>query len=79
MRENPYANTGMNPDEGGCAGDTFSMAQTQRFSWEAYEKGSEVPLQADPTTVERLHKSFKVKKENFKERQMGSILEKYGG
>ncbi|NXX71319.1 SLU7 factor, partial [Spizella passerina] len=50
MRENPYANTGKNPDEVGYAGDNFvrytgdtiSMAQTQLFAWEAYDKGSEV-------------------------------------
>uniref|UniRef100_A0A3Q2ZUK5 Pre-mRNA-splicing factor SLU7 n=1 Tax=Kryptolebias marmoratus TaxID=37003 RepID=A0A3Q2ZUK5_KRYMA len=87
MRENPYSNTGMNPDEVGYAGDNFvrysgdtiSMAQTQLFAWEAYEKGSEVHLQADPTKLELLHRSFKVKKEDFKEKQRESILEKYGG
>ncbi|XP_006002644.1 pre-mRNA-splicing factor SLU7 [Latimeria chalumnae] len=87
MRENPYANTGKNPDEVGYAGDNFvrysgdtiSMAQTQMFAWEAYEKGSEVHLQADPTKLELLHKSFKVKKEDFKQQQKESILEKYGG
>ncbi|KAK7922853.1 hypothetical protein WMY93_009755 [Mugilogobius chulae] len=49
MRENPYSNTGMNPDEVGYAGDNFArhsgdtitMAQTQMFAWEAYERGSE--------------------------------------
>uniref|UniRef100_A0A672MS92 Pre-mRNA-splicing factor SLU7 n=1 Tax=Sinocyclocheilus grahami TaxID=75366 RepID=A0A672MS92_SINGR len=43
MRENPYSNTGMNPDEVGYAGDNFvrysgdtiSMAQTQLF-WKRY-------------------------------------------
>uniref|UniRef100_A0A8C6M165 Pre-mRNA-splicing factor SLU7 n=1 Tax=Nothobranchius furzeri TaxID=105023 RepID=A0A8C6M165_NOTFU len=87
MRENPYSNTGMNPDEVGYAGDNFarytgdtiSMAQTQLFAWEAYERGSEVHLQADPTKLELLHRSFKVKKEDFKEEQRESILEKYGG
>lgn len=87
MRENPYYNTGMNPDEVGYAGDNFArysgdtitMAQTQLFAWEAYERGSEVHLQADPTKLELLHKSFKVKKEDFKEKQRDSILEKYGG
>lgn len=49
------------------------------FAWEAYERGSEVHLQADPTKLELLHKSFKVKKEDFKEKQRDSILEKYGG
>lgn len=87
MRENPYANTGKNPDEVDYAGDNFvrysgdtiTMAQTQLFAWEAYEKGSDVHLQADPTKLEVLHKSFKVKKEDFKECQKESILEKYGG
>uniref|UniRef100_H2LLL8 Pre-mRNA-splicing factor SLU7 n=2 Tax=Oryzias latipes TaxID=8090 RepID=H2LLL8_ORYLA len=87
MRENPYSNTGMNPDEVGYAGDNFarysgatiSMAQTQLFAWEAYERGSEVHLQADPTKLELLHRSFRVKKEDFKEEQRESILEKYGG
>ncbi|KAM4554813.1 pre-mRNA-splicing factor SLU7 [Odontesthes bonariensis] len=87
MRENPYSNTGMNPDEVGYAGDNFvrysgdtiTMAQTQLFAWEAYDRGSEVHLQADPTKLELLHCSFKVKKEDFKEMQRESILEKYGG
>uniref|UniRef100_A0A672TBZ4 Pre-mRNA-splicing factor SLU7 n=1 Tax=Sinocyclocheilus grahami TaxID=75366 RepID=A0A672TBZ4_SINGR len=87
MRENPYSNTGQNPEEVGYAGDNFvrysgdtiSMAQTQLFAWEAYEKGSEVHLQADPTKLELLHQSYKVKKDDFKEKQKESILEKYGG
>ncbi|KAL9823763.1 pre-mRNA-splicing factor SLU7-like [Geothlypis trichas] len=87
MRENPYASTGRNPDEVGYAGDNFarytgdaiSMAQTQLFAWEAYHKGSEVHLQADPTKLELLYKSFKAKKEDFKAQQKESILEKYGG
>uniref|UniRef100_A0AAY4CFS7 Pre-mRNA-splicing factor SLU7 n=1 Tax=Denticeps clupeoides TaxID=299321 RepID=A0AAY4CFS7_9TELE len=87
MRENPYSNTGKIPEEVGYAGDNFArytgdtitMAQTQLFAWEAYEKGSEVHLQADPTKLELLHQSFKVKKENFKDMQKASILEKYGG
>ncbi|XP_062332636.1 pre-mRNA-splicing factor SLU7 [Osmerus eperlanus] len=87
MRENPYSNTGMNPDEVGYAGDNFvrysgdtiTMAQTQLFAWEAYDKGSEVHLQADPTKLELLHQSFKVKKEDFKDQQKETILERYGG
>lgn len=46
------------------------------FAWEAYERGSEVHLQADPTKLELLHRSFKVKKEDFKEEQREGILEK---
>ena len=56
IRENPYVNAGKNPDEVSYAGDNFvrytgdtiSMAQTQLFAWEDYDKGSEVHLQADP-------------------------------
>lgn len=46
------------------------------FAWEAFERGSEVHLQADPTKLEVLHNSFKVKKEDFKEKQRDGILEK---
>lgn len=46
------------------------------FAWEAYERGSDVHLQADPTKLELLHNSFKVKKEDFKEKQGDSILKK---
>lgn len=46
------------------------------FAWEAYERGSDVHLQADPTKLELLHKSFKVKKEEFKEQQGDSILKR---
>lgn len=46
------------------------------FAWEAYEKGTEVHLQADPTKLELLHQSFRVKKEDFKDKQKESILEK---
>ena len=50
------------------------MAQTQLFAWEAQDKGCEVHLQAEPTKLELLYASFKVKKEDFKEQQKESIL-----
>ena len=46
------------------------------FAWEAYERGADVHLQADPTKLELLHKEFKVKKEKFEKGQKESILEK---
>lgn len=55
------------------------MSQAQLFAWEAYDKGSEVHLQASPTKLELLYRSFKVKKETFQEQERESILEKYGG
>lgn len=46
------------------------------FAWDAYERGSDVHLQADPTKLELLHKTYQVKKEGFKEEQKGGILSK---
>lgn len=46
------------------------------FAWEAYEKGSEVHLQADPTKLQLLHQSYRVKKDDFKEKQKETILER---
>ncbi|CAB3987489.1 Pre-mRNA-splicing factor SLU7 [Paramuricea clavata] len=61
------------------SGDTQKMANTQLFAWEAYEKGTDVHLQADPTKLELLHREYKVKKEDFKQDLKGGVLEKYGG
>ncbi|XP_070539706.1 pre-mRNA-splicing factor SLU7-like [Ptychodera flava] len=87
MRENPYHNTGKSAEELPYAGDNFvrsegdttKMATAQLFAWEAYEKGTDVHLQAEPTKLELLHKEFKVRKDDFTEDQKQSILEKYGG
>lgn len=49
------------------------------FAWEAGERGVDVHLQADPTRLELLQKSFDVRKDNFKTSQQNSVLEKYGG
>ena len=54
----------------------LSPAPIPVFAWEAYDKGSEVHLQADPTKLELLHQSFKVKKEDFKDQQKETILER---
>ena len=62
-----------------CSWQLITMVLiTLVFAWEAYDKGCEVHLQADPTKLELLYESFKVKKEDFKEQQKESILEKYG-
>ena len=49
------------------------------FAWEAYEKGAEVNLQADPTKLDLLTKEYQTKKEEYKVSTKESILEKYGG
>ena len=46
------------------------------FAWEAYEKGADVHLQADPTKLELLHKEYKVKKGDFEQDKKMSVLEK---
>ena len=46
------------------------------FAWEAYEKGADVHLQADPTKLELLHKEYKVKKGDFENDKKLSVLEK---
>nr|CAB3266370.1 zinc finger protein (CCHC)-12 [Phallusia mammillata] len=87
MRENPYADSGKSVSELDYAGDNFvrytgdthSMAKTQMFAWDAEERGVDVHLQADPTRLEMLQKTFEVKKDDFKHTQRDSILEKYGG
>ncbi|XP_077992994.1 pre-mRNA-splicing factor SLU7-like [Glandiceps talaboti] len=87
MRENPYAQISRTADELPYAGDNFvrsegdtsRMATAQLFAWEAYEKGTDVHLQAEPTKLELLHNEFKVRKEDFTEDQKQNILQKYGG
>ena len=46
------------------------------FAWEAYEKGADVHLQADPTKLELLHKEYRVKKGDFDKDKKLSVLEK---
>ncbi|XP_029209163.1 pre-mRNA-splicing factor SLU7-like isoform X1 [Acropora muricata] len=87
MRQNPFKETdgsGNNVTYAGdnfvrFSGDTQKMAQSQMFAWEAYEKGADVHLQADPTKLELLHKEYKVKKGDFEKDKKLSVLEKYGG
>ena len=46
------------------------------FAWEAYEKGADVHLQADPTKLELLHQEYKVKKGDFEQDKKLTVLEK---
>jgi len=87
MRDNPYKNAAANPEELDYAGDNFirytgdtsKHSNMQLFAWQAYEKGVEVNLLAEPTKAELLHQEFKVKKEEVKHNIKGGIVEKYGG
>lgn len=87
MRDNPNQTTGKSPDDVQYAGDNFirysgdtvKHARAQMFAWEAYEKGVDVHLLAEPTKLELLHQEFDKRKDNFKMTVKEGILEKYGG
>ncbi|CAI2169863.1 625_t:CDS:2 [Funneliformis geosporum] len=85
MRDNP--NKEVEESEAYYAGDNFvrytgdapNMANLQLFAWQAYEKGTDVHLQANPTQGELLHREYLQKKEKLKDTSKDSILAKYGG
>ena len=49
------------------------------FAWEAYEKGTDAHVQADPTKLELLSREFNKRKDTFIETKKESIISKYGG
>ncbi|KAK7494226.1 hypothetical protein BaRGS_00014508 [Batillaria attramentaria] len=77
MRENPL--NGTNKEHLLFSGDAEEFAKKQLFAWEAYEKGTEAHLQADPTKLELLHREFQQRRENFKQTAKDSVLNRYGG
>jgi len=90
MRQNPFKGTSENNEDktelkfGGdnfvrFSGDAQEMAKRQMFAWEAFERGNEIHLQADPTKLELLHHEFEKRKGDFKQTAKDSILGKYGG
>ncbi|XP_046333941.1 pre-mRNA-splicing factor SLU7-like [Haliotis rufescens] len=88
MRENPYkinaGKDGLDALYGGDnfvrgSGDAHDMAKQQMFAWEAFERGTDVHLQADPTKLELLHKEYSTRKQDYKKSAKDSIIDKYGG
>lgn len=85
MRDNP--NPSKNPNESEFAGenyvrfsgDTTKHSQAQIFAWEAYGKGVDVHLLAEPTKLELLQHEYEKKKEQFKSETKNTILDTYGG
>ncbi len=85
MRENPTPHKPL--DEQVFAGDNFvrstgdttNFANVQCFSWEAYDKGQDIHVQAAPSQAELLHKQFLEKKKDLNQMQKEAILKKYGG
>ncbi|XP_076308311.1 pre-mRNA-splicing factor SLU7-like isoform X2 [Tachypleus tridentatus] len=87
MRDNPHKGTKKDPEELQYAGDNFvrftgdtlQQAKEQLFAWQGYEKGIDIHLQAEPTKTALLNKEYELKKEELKDKQKGTILDKYGG
>nr|CAD7394023.1 unnamed protein product [Timema cristinae] len=85
MRDNPYVGVSeQDVDYGGenfvrFSGDTQKHSVAQLFAWEAYEKGVDVHLLAEPTKLEMLQHEYDKKKDQFKSQVQGNILDKYGG
>lgn len=61
------------------SGDTQTHAKAQLFAWEAYGKGVDVHVLAEPTKLELLQKEYEKKKDEIKSEVKNSVLEKYGG
>lgn len=61
------------------SGDTRKHAHAQAFAWEAYEKGVDVHILAEPTKLEMLQRVYDTKKEEYKANVQDSVVEKYGG
>lgn len=85
MRDNPNPNK--RPEDSDFAGenfvrfsgDTTKHSTAQLFAWEAYGKGVDVHLLAEPTKLEMLQKEYEKKKEELKSEVKDTILDKYGG
>lgn len=87
MRDNPNANSSLGDQDVDYAGENFvrftgdtqKHAVAQLFAWEAYEKGVDVHLLAEPTKLEMLQKEYDKKKDQFKSQVQESVLKRYGG
>lgn len=85
MRDNP--NPKIKPGDSDFAGENFvrfsgdteKHSVAQIFAWEAYGKGVDVHLLAEPTKLEMLQHEYEKKKEEFKSATKDTILDKYGG
>lgn len=58
------------------SGDTRKHSKAQLFAWEAYEKGVDVHLLAEPTKLELLQKDYEKKKDEFKHRVQQNVLQR---
>lgn len=85
MRDNPNPNKNSSETEFAgenfvrFSGDTTKHSVAQLFAWEAYGKGVDVHLLAEPTKLELLQQEYDKKKEQYKSETKDKILDKYGG
>ncbi|OAF69406.1 Pre-mRNA-splicing factor SLU7, partial [Intoshia linei] len=87
MRDNPFVGTNKSDVNKNYFGDNFELAsgdvqnmtQQQLFAWEAYERGTEVQLSADPTKLALLNKAYKQRVKHHKISLSKDIINKYGG
>jgi len=61
------------------SGEARELAALQLYEMEAFEKGQNLHLQADPTTLEMMNRIYREKKDNLKSSKVNKVLEKYGG
>ena len=84
MRENP--NNDADLEKITYAGDNFvrmtgdatKVTDIQVFAWQAYERGDDISLQANPSELEKLYKEHIVKREKEKRKLDETLLNRYG-
>ena len=60
------------------SGQALEFKQLNIHSWEAFDKGQDMHMQAAPSQAELLYKSFQVAKEKLKSQTKDTIMDKYG-
>lgn len=60
------------------SGQALEFKHLNIHTWEAFEKGQEIHMQAAPSQAELLCKNYKVIKEKLKSQMKNTIMEKYG-
>eukprot|EP00897_Mesotaenium_endlicherianum_P007392 jgi/Mesen1/6681/ME000343S05847 len=84
MREDPLPDDDVNvkffrgDNYNRVSGQALECQQINVHSWESFDKGQDVHMQAAPSQAELLHREFKVKKEKLKTATKESVLERYG-
>lgn len=60
------------------SGQALEFKQLNIHSWEAFDKGHDIHMQAAPSQAELLYKNYKINKEKLKSQTKDSIMDKYG-